>query len=91
MCDVENPDDPEPVEDHRNGGEAHVVQLEDEEKLNGDTQNGKESCSSEEEQEARRKVIISWQCLNPECTVSRRDQLVTASSYVLRSEEEETK
>ena len=33
--------------------------------------------------EARRKVIVSWQCLNPECTVSRKDLLVTADSYSL--------
>ena len=33
--------------------------------------------------EARRKVIVSWQCLNPECTVSRKELLVTADSYSL--------
>ena len=37
----------------------------------------------ESEKSSKRKVIIAWQCLNPECTVARKDELITANSYTL--------
>ena len=37
----------------------------------------------ESEKSTKSKVIIAWQCLNPECTVARKDELITANSYTL--------
>ena len=45
--------------------------------------NGSSPELEDEEETKRRKVIVAWQCLNPECTVARKEELFTANSYTL--------
>ena len=37
----------------------------------------------EEEKKGKVKLIVSWQCLNPECTLAKKERLMTAVSYTL--------
>ena len=54
-------------------------------KINGILTNGSSPDENEDEEETKKnkKVIIAWQCLNPECTVARKEELLTANSYTL--------
>ena len=61
--------------------EKDVLGKKDELKTNGVSSN--EEDDEEETQSSRRKVIVAWQCLNPECTVARKEELLTANSYIL--------
>ena len=90
----------DPIEDDVKRVESDGTKMKDEEDKVKDMEVNEEEVMSQSEEEGkeeeervvRRKVVVAWQCLNPECTVGRREELVTADSYTssyygLRQEE----